>query len=494
MSSVRARDAFSMLVGGLAAAVLAVTACASDDSPVTPPAPDAGATEDAGAGDAAVETESSCTPRSGTRLKRRWLASDDGARVFDGMYDSSLESTCSFYRTSDGKYRCLPFRSTSTLRYLDDQCTQPVLQNFDSSFDACPLKKYVGGEDEVEDSCDYRTRAFEVGAKLPAGGAYFRKSEGGCVANFPSTEDFYALTPVADDNFVEAVRGSVKGPRLESETYEGVDGSRQCASGFRDVTLGVSVTPEKTTDSKERYIPFSAATVGFADGTCTARAVTLDPIGCFGEVPRYVTQWSDGCERLPTVHAIGGDVTAPFDDACNAVAPGPTPPWRSIGAVVDLATFAEATTTRTGSGRLQAEARTTADGHRDLLGSMFDTQLGARCWPMTSGANTGGTGSARCLPIPENASALYRDDLCTQPLFLVFKDEDCAAGYPAPGALALADTCDPRMVRVGSAFTGPKYQKQGTTCSPVDFPGRVFFEGIDDVDQAQYPTLTVVID
>ncbi len=55
-------------------------------------------------------------------------------------------------------------------------------------------------------------------------------------------------------------------------------------------------------------------------------------------------------------------------------------------------------------------------------------------------------------------------------------------------------TCEPRAVHVGAAYNGKKYQKIGNSCYEADYPGQVFYEGVDDIDQTTFEELTAVIE
>lgn len=66
---------------------------------------------------------------SGSRIKARWVVSDDGARHFLQWYDSLLGFPCVFARSSDGIVRCVPNRMGMLAGwYADAACTQPTIQ------------------------------------------------------------------------------------------------------------------------------------------------------------------------------------------------------------------------------------------------------------------------------------------------------------------------------------------------------------------------------
>lgn len=83
----------------------------------------------AGAADAAVGGNLDLY-QSGSRIKMKVLRTPDGAKTFQGNYDSQRGEDCSFtYPTADGVMRCLP--SIATLSYFSDAaCTVPIALTF----------------------------------------------------------------------------------------------------------------------------------------------------------------------------------------------------------------------------------------------------------------------------------------------------------------------------------------------------------------------------
>jgi hypothetical protein len=75
--------------------------------------------------------------RSGTRIKMKVLTSPDGAKVFQGNYDSQRGEDCSFQVAADGVTRCLPTAIAgiaSPASFFDDaSCTVPVALSFGCS-------------------------------------------------------------------------------------------------------------------------------------------------------------------------------------------------------------------------------------------------------------------------------------------------------------------------------------------------------------------------
>src|SRR5436190_20260026 len=59
-------------------------------------------------------------PKSGSRLKARYLADDSGARVFAGWFDEQRGEYCHVARGDDGRYYCFPFANRTL--YADARC------------------------------------------------------------------------------------------------------------------------------------------------------------------------------------------------------------------------------------------------------------------------------------------------------------------------------------------------------------------------------------
>lgn len=108
---------------------------------------------------------------------------------------------------------------------------------------------------------------------------------------------------------------------------------------------------------------------------------------------------------------------------------------------------------------------------------------------------TNADAKARYIPGDQTASLWFKDSGCTQPVYLVALRPGCvSATYPDADTFAWLTTCEPRAVHVGAAYTGQKYQKSGANGYEVDYPGQVFYEGVDDVDQTTFEELTAVIE
>lgn len=85
---------------------------------------DSGVGDDGGNGRGDLELH-----RSGSRIKMRMLTTPDGAKLFQGSFDSERNEDCHFRIASDGATRCLPTAMIpleQNTHFEDEFCTVPV--------------------------------------------------------------------------------------------------------------------------------------------------------------------------------------------------------------------------------------------------------------------------------------------------------------------------------------------------------------------------------
>lgn len=86
-------------------------------------------------------SQGSGNPGDGSRLKRRWIETDDGAVDTFDWWDSLRKESCAFRSASDGKLRCLPKtgvhecnrRSETVVLFSDTECQDPILVGYRST-------------------------------------------------------------------------------------------------------------------------------------------------------------------------------------------------------------------------------------------------------------------------------------------------------------------------------------------------------------------------
>lgn len=118
---------------------------------------------------------------SGTRLKVRYVAGEDGSQVYKGMFDTQRNEECFFGIASDGQLRCIPTfdRAASASGYFSDAaCTSPVFVA------VCAANLgYI-----YNSTCPTQFRIFTLNTGLPPQ-TYIRDAQASCVAT--------TLTPIA---------------------------------------------------------------------------------------------------------------------------------------------------------------------------------------------------------------------------------------------------------------------------------------------------------
>lgn len=166
------------------ASCFSLAACSTSNADIRS---DAAKSGDASAGDAATTTTGD--PTSGTRLRARVYAGDDGSQQFAGWHDSSRNEDCSFGMAADGTIRCLPANASyvAATTYSDGGCSQPVVYQLPG----CASPQYAI---ESASSCYGQLtpqRIFSVGAKLSI---IYTGTPANCTsATAPTTFDYYSL-------------------------------------------------------------------------------------------------------------------------------------------------------------------------------------------------------------------------------------------------------------------------------------------------------------
>lgn len=144
------RESFKLLGGGIVVYVV-VAACGSQEPggrPNSATTGAGGASTNAGGASSATEggivggikdaasgiadaianpvPDAKAQTTSGTRIKGRYIVSEDGAKQWYGWHDSQRNEDCGFGTSADGLTRCLPGGAGFLGFYADPGCTQRV--------------------------------------------------------------------------------------------------------------------------------------------------------------------------------------------------------------------------------------------------------------------------------------------------------------------------------------------------------------------------------
>ncbi|WP_437821604.1 DUF7481 family protein [Sorangium sp. So ce1078] len=137
----------------------------------------------------------SANPESGSRLKARYRATEDGGKAYDPgwWYDSERRETCAFVVAGDGQERCLPLSSPSAsvgVYFSDARCSVPI-----AAYTAgCP-PKYVVSSTVLNGECGavaLRTRIFAVGPRF-TDTLYYGSASSCATIAASDTYDYYAI-------------------------------------------------------------------------------------------------------------------------------------------------------------------------------------------------------------------------------------------------------------------------------------------------------------
>ena len=120
---------------------------------------------------------------SGSRLKVKYLAGEDGSGLIVGMFDSQLQTDCYFYPAGDGVTRCLPV-TQATLVYADAACTKQIGLMWAYAGCAITAPKYTAEAKGVVCGTSSQLSIRPVVSELsPQPSVYYNKTSSGSCAS-----------------------------------------------------------------------------------------------------------------------------------------------------------------------------------------------------------------------------------------------------------------------------------------------------------------------
>jgi hypothetical protein len=402
-------------------------------------------------------------PVSGTRIKARWHATDDGFRSLQGWFDSQLGVPCSWSDTSDGK-RCVPTTALgSNTTFLDNQCTRPAVMFTPT---ACQMARPAYAGRSIFLPCGTQVATVSAVGDRVATSQVFSSASGGCAAiTVAAGTEVYAVgSAVPLSAFVRATPSIETGSGRFANTYLiGEDGTR-VVTGIRDTTLDTACMLT-TAAGQVRCVPSLVSPVpGFSDTSCRTAIVEKDGGPC--TTPASTVSVPDPATCSFRVLERGADFTGPMVFAqvggtCSSV-PTPEYPHQLVGAEVAVPVLAPAPV----GSRLNAKLR--SGGFATRNSTIRDTQLDFDCLPLLRGAD----GVRRCLPsLSQQAQLVYRNEACTEALHVaIVTPRTCPTPVPRFVSVAEPLACNDagpvskfRVFPVTTQITTPLYTK-GTTC------------------------------
>jgi hypothetical protein len=405
-------------------------------------------------------------PLSGSRIKARWHATDDGFRSFQGWFDSQLGVSCAWTGTADGT-RCVPTTALdSNTTFLDAQCTRPAAVFTPTSCNAT-RPAYIGRTTPL--SCSIQvTTVSAVGARVSAS-QVFTNALGGCAAiAVPGGAEVYATDgAVPLSTFVKASPGLETGSGRFANAYlHGEDGAR-VITGLRDTTLATACMLT-TAAGEVRCVPSLASPItGFSDASCRTAIVEKDGGSC--TTPAATVSIPDPPTCSFRVFQRGADfsgplVFGPVGGTCTTI-PAPEYPHQLVGAEVAVPVLPPLAS----ASRLRVKVR--FGGFTTRTQTIRDTQLGFNCLPLLRGVD----GVRRCLPSPsQQAHRVYTDAACTQAIHVaIVTPTTCTTPVPRFVTLPDAPICTDggqssklRVFPVTTQITAPLFTK-GVSCQPL---------------------------
>jgi hypothetical protein len=168
----------------IAVVVMLVTACGpvrpDDGQPGQPDGPTSPGS-DAPGGGSGSGSDPLADYRSGTRIKMQVLTTPDGAKQFNGWFDTQRNESCAFQLASDGVTRCLPGTLSFSI-FTDSTCTVRGAEALSSL--ACAVA-YVAAPPVFTSACPIAVQFGAIFSAIqvnPTPTTVFTKSGTSCVA------------------------------------------------------------------------------------------------------------------------------------------------------------------------------------------------------------------------------------------------------------------------------------------------------------------------
>jgi hypothetical protein len=396
---------------------------------------DAATTTDAGGGDApAFDAPTDAAPaplpawKSGARLRARLLQSTaTGDGFFREIVDKDLGATCGFTTAADGKLRCMP---PARVPYFGDAgCTQLVL----------PVDGGCAPPTHVSRQTDCKQSGFKVGPKVTPAKVFLGTPAACNEITMTAGQEYYALTPVADDAFVAGAEvRDARGGGLEMRYWKSDDGGLFPIGAWNTARAASCVSGAGTYAGRcvpGAVAPVSTSVPAWAENTCK------QPLGyqtlptCGGELAKAVTtRVAAGACAMETsyLEATRFDMM-PFRSFNTTCFPWTTPPagytFFSPGAPIAPASLPALTPKLQGAGRLQVHRFESQAGLAvDSVPGFYDAERKEDCLVELTAAGP------RCMPAVAYAASVYSDDKCTKPAHVESKVKPACA-VPRPTVL-----------------------------------------------------------
>jgi hypothetical protein len=436
----------------------------------------------------------------GTRIRRRFAVTSDGARAWIGWHDATLDLECRVNLAADGSRRCLPMNWNDSDEYFTDPgCMEAAYTP--GQQDRCTSMPYVMRHVAAE-SCGSVSgfEFYELGeAVAPGASVYRRASDGvGCTEAVVSAETalFRRGAAVPSSTFVPSTATSVPGVgRIGGVVEVTEDGSRQLAAWTDGAKDNVECRITVAEDGVQRCVPSGRSVNStFADASCSMNALKWTS-ACNLPPPLYATRTSEASCGSETL-AVGAQLSGPSysgggevscveqaaEEGSRLYQVTPLPPTDFMEVTDRIETSAP--------GRLKPRYHTTPDGGC-WFSDFWDAELMAACSFARTSRN-----EYRCLPgTPATVTTYYADSACTQAV-PVWNRGLCAVA-PAPrfvtAGASQPDECAEALSPLEtSPFTGPAYRMTAGTCTLL--PDTTAVLKVTPVELSRFVAGTVMVE
>ena len=414
--------------------------------------------------------------RAGTRL-HPIFTTGGGARLFDRLHDSQLDTDCSYAKVADGTLRCLPTSPRSgSVYFTDPSCAQKIVAWQATCAPSTPDKYAV-----------YTN--FEVGCATPevleldvasAPATTYEMNSGACVAYAGAALTYRSVTrTVPPSELVAAtVSREPRGKQLFNTHYEGADGSRQLFGVEDGAPHAGPCDAAKAGDGTLRCAPTNLAFIEslYSEATCTTPAAYrpgYTSASC-NTAPVAILESANGVcagTNAAKYYDVGAKVSGPIYQgspaSCSVAASlGAGSTFYAKGAAIPDSALAALKRVPSAGTPLGVDVLAVDSGEELRATSFWDPARNAPCR-----AGKASDGKTRCVGSPGD-SPTFADASCVQALAVVYH---AAAGCMAPvpthiwTLTAGVNICAAGTVRgftVGGKVT-PAQIYSGSSCTPI---------------------------
>jgi hypothetical protein len=412
---------------------------------------------------------------SGSRLKITYWAFADGTRAWNEFYDAQRKENCYLSGPwTDGSYYCSPTQ-TASIAWSNASCTTEVAMVYVDP--VCPQPAPPYALDYGNSACTFTySHLYVRGSQLSMSSYYYKQSDGSCGGPYTAANyTFYSLgSEVAPASLVKLTIGAPTGAGTLSERFVTSADGLAFPWTVHDASLGADCYAATYASNGASAVCLPDA--GYAgydhDSTCQVPELSVSKTcsaphyaeyspqtACPSDPPRYYTV-GNLVASSPLYYASGA--------SCASTTPDPNSNYYTTGQALTLQPLARAPDTLAGH-RVELIHDTTPDGLRFRDYSLYDEQLGAECYLVTTP-----DGTTRCLTFGASIASYYTDSGCSQAIDLASVytgPSTCGAPAapkyaskfitPPPGSCGYSYEIHP----LAAAYTGAVYTLSGT-CVP----------------------------